>query len=138
MADEVRKLAENSSKSAIDISDIVKNVEKESHQTIQAMQQGMTMLQDGGRVINTALESMDTISQGIVTISDSVDNLSVKAEGLSNNGQDVMADIENVSVASKESQQSTQLVNKSLSETVEALDRLVNSTTDLQEAVNNL
>ncbi|WP_163338634.1 PAS domain-containing protein [Desulfopila sp. IMCC35008] len=138
VADEVRKLAENSSRSAIDISDIVKNVEKESQFTIQAMQQGMSMLQDGGRVINTALESMDTISEGIVTISDSVDNLSVKAEGLSNNGIEVMGDIENVSVASKESQQSTQVVNKTLSETVEALDRLVNSTTDLQEAVNNL
>jgi methyl-accepting chemotaxis protein len=138
VADEVRKLAENSSKSAIDISDIVKNVEKGSHHTIQAMQQGMSMLQDGGSVINTALESMDTISQGIVTISDSVDNLSVKAEGLSSNGQDVMGDIETVSAASKSSQQSTQVVNKTLSETVEALDRLVNSTTDLQKAVNNL
>jgi hypothetical protein len=49
-----------------------------------------------------------------------------------------MGDIETVSAASKESQQSTQIVNKSLSETVEALDRLVNSTIDLQDAVNNL
>ena len=138
VADEVRKLAENSSRSAIDISQIVKNVEKESHQTIQAMQQGMAMLQDGGRVINTALESMDTISQGIVTISDSVDNLSVKAEGLSRGGQDVMGEIETVSASSRESQQSIRLVNTTLSGTVEALDRLVNSTTELQEAVNNL
>ena len=138
VADEVRKLAETSSRSAIDISQIVKNVDKESHQTIQAMLQGMAMLQDGGRVINTALESMDTISQGIVTISDSVDNLSVKAEGLSRGGQDVMGEIETVSASSRESQQSIRLVNTTLSGTVEALDRLVNSTTELQEAVNNL
>ena len=44
VADEVRKLAEKSAKSAVDISNIVKNVESESRHTITAMQQGMNTL----------------------------------------------------------------------------------------------
>ena len=138
VADEVRKLAENSSKSAIDISDIVKQVEKDSLQTINAMQSGMTMLDDGGKVINTALISMETISTGIGTISLSVDNLSQKSKDLCISGQSVMDEIENVTISSKENQQSIGVVNKSLTETVNALDRLVSSNKNLQEAVQNL
>ncbi|KJS03145.1 MAG: chemotaxis protein [Desulfobulbaceae bacterium BRH_c16a] len=138
VADEVRKLAENSSKSAIDISDIVKKVEKDSLQTITAMQNGMVMLDEGGRVINTALDSMETISKGIGTISLAVNNLSQQSKNLCSSGQTVMAEIENVAISSKENQQSTGMVNRSLSETVGALDRLVSSNKNLQEAVRNL
>ena len=138
VADEVRKLAENSSRSAIDISDIVKQVEKDSLQTINAMQSGMTMLQDGGKVINTALDSMDTISKGITTISGSVGNLSSQADSLCSSGNNVMKEIEAVASSSKENQQSTGVVNRALSDTVSALDRLVSSNKDLQEAVQNL
>ncbi|MCB2217008.1 PAS domain-containing protein [Desulfofustis glycolicus] len=138
VADEVRKLAENSSKSAIDISTIVKNVEKESHQTISAMKDGMNMLTDGGRVINTALESMETISKGISSISASVDRVSSQAEGLNADGTKVMEKIETVASSSKKNQQSTTAVNQSLSETVAALTQLMSSSKELQEAVNNM
>jgi methyl-accepting chemotaxis protein len=138
VADEVRKLAENSSKSAIDISDIVKQVEKDSMQTIQAMQSGMTMLSEGGKVINTALVSMDTISEGIKTISTSVDNLSLKSQSLCSSGEHVMEEIQNVAISSKENQKSTSMVNRSLSESVDALDRLVGSSENLQKAIQNL
>jgi methyl-accepting chemotaxis protein len=134
----VRKLAENSSKSAIDISGIVKKVEKDSLQTINAMQSGMTMLDEGGKVINTALDSMETISQGIETISRAVDDLSRQSKNLCSSGLNVMAEIENVAISSKENQQSTGVVNKSLTETVGALDRLVKSNKNLQGAVHNL
>ena len=138
VADEVRKLAENSSKSAIDISNIVKNVEKDSNHTINAMQEGMNMLGEGGRVINTALESMETISKGIVTISDSVDKVSGTAEALSDSGSKVMEKIETVANSSKKNQESTAVVNQSLTDTVAALTQLTASNKELQKAVNNL
>ena len=138
VADEVRKLAENSSKSAIDISDIVKQVEKDSLQTINAMQSGMTMLGDGGKVINTALDSMETISKGIIVISGAVSNLSRKSKELCAGGQNVMTEIESVVISAKENQQSIAVVNQSLTETVNALDRLVHSNKNLQNAVQNL
>ncbi|MFT5726579.1 MAG: methyl-accepting chemotaxis protein [Desulforhopalus sp.] len=138
VADEVRKLAENSSKSAIDISTIVKQVEKDSMHTINAMQSGMTMLSDGGKVINTALVSMDTISEGIKTISTSVDNLSLKSKSLCTSGENVMEEIQDVAVSSKENQKSTSVVNTSLSESIDALDRLVRSSENLEEAIQNL
>jgi archaellum component FlaC len=81
---------------------------------------------------------METISKGIGTISRSVDNLSLKSKDLCASGQNVMTEIENVTVSSKENQQSIGLVNQSLTETVSALDRLVSSNKNLQDAVQNL
>jgi methyl-accepting chemotaxis protein len=138
VADEVRKLAENSSKSAVDISRIVKNVENESRQTISAMQSGMNMLKDGGRVINTALDAMEKISEGIVRISGSVTDLSSRAETLNTEGNDVLGQIETVAGSSKENQTSTVTVNHSIEDTTTALSRLVDSSRELQDAIQNL
>ena len=138
VADEVRKLAENSSRSAVDISHIVKMVEKDSQQTIAAMQDGMRMLDDGSRVINTALNAMEEISGGIMTISTSVDDVSGRAATLADQGQKVMQQIHTVVKSSGENQQTTETVQSSVGDTVKALDRLMASSSSLQSAVNNM
>jgi methyl-accepting chemotaxis protein len=137
VADEVRKLAENSSKSAVDISNIVKRVETESKDTIAAMKDGMKMLNEGGEVINTALEAMDQISSEIGHISGSVDKLSTNAGQLREKGQDVTQQIEKVAVASKENSESSHRVKSTINDTVRVLDKLMSSSTSLEEAISN-
>jgi len=138
VADEVRKLAENSSRSAVDISNIVKMVESDSRQTIAAMQDGMHMLDDGSKVINTALSAMEEISSGIMTISTSVDDVRGRAATLADQGHTVMEQIQTVVKTSGENQKTTETVQGSVGDTVQALDRLMASSSSLQEAVNNM
>ncbi|BBO81975.1 hypothetical protein DSCO28_25410 [Desulfosarcina ovata subsp. sediminis] len=137
VADEVRKLAENSSKSAVDISNIVKQVENESRDTISAMKDGMKMLKEGGDVINTALEAMDQISSEISNVADCAQNLKTNADGLSEKGRDVMKDIEKVAISSKTNTNSSHDVKSTISETVQVLSRLMDSSKALEEAVSN-
>jgi methyl-accepting chemotaxis protein len=138
VADEVRKLAENSSKSAVDISNIVKNVEKESRDTIDAMKEGMKMLTEGGEVIGTALEAIEQISMEIGNISNSVTKVSTNAEGLRSKGQNVMQQIEQVVASSQENSAASNQVKSSISDTSSVLDRLMNSSSSLSEAVGGL
>ncbi len=138
VADEVRKLAENSSRSAVDISNIVKMVENDSRQTIAAMQDGMRMLDDGSKVINTALRAMEEISSGIMTISSSIDDVSGRAATLADHGNKVMDRIQEVVKSSGENQQTTAVVQGSVGDTVKALDRLMASSGSLQAAVNDM
>lgn len=138
VADEIRKLAENSSKSAVDIANIVKKVETESKDTIVAMKDGMKMLGDGSEVIQTALEAMDKISSGIVTISTAVNELDKKADILSDNGQEVKAQIGSVSQSSRDNQASTEAVNFSIDGTIEALNKLASSSKELSTAVSGM
>jgi methyl-accepting chemotaxis protein len=138
VADEVRKLAEKSSKSAVDIANIVKKVESESKETIVAMKDGMKMLGDGSQVIKTALDSMEKISTGIVTISSSVDALDKKADILSENGQAVKVQLGSVVSSSRENKESTKAVNFSIDGTIEALNRLKASSTELNKAVSEM
>ncbi|WP_231716997.1 PAS domain-containing protein [Desulfosarcina ovata] len=136
VADEIRKLAENSSKSAVDISNIVKQVENESRDTISAMKDGMKMLKEGGDVINTALEAMDQISSEISNVADCAQNLKTNADGLSEKGRDVMKDIEKVAISSKTNTDSSHDVKSTISETVQVLSRLMDSSKALEEAVS--
>ncbi len=138
VADEVRKLAENSSRSAVDISNIVKMVENDSRQTITAMQDGMRMLDDGSKVINTALNAMEEISGGIMTISTSIDDVSGRAATLADHGQKVMEQIQTVVKSAGDNRQTTETVQGSVADTVKALDRLMASSSSLQAAVNNM
>ena len=138
VADEVRKLAEKSSKSAVDIANIVKKVESESKETIVAMKDGMKMLGDGSEVIKTALDSMEKISTGIVTISNSVDALDKKADILSKNGQAVKVQLGSVVSSSHENKESTKAVNFSIDGTIEALNRLKASSAELNKAVSEM
>jgi methyl-accepting chemotaxis protein len=138
VADEVRKLAENSSRSAVDISNIVKMVENDSRQTITAMQEGMRMLDDGSKVINTALSSMEEISTGILTISASIDDVSNRAGSLADHGHKVMEQIQTVVKSSGDNRQTTETVQLSVDDTVKALDRLMASSSSLQATVNNM
>jgi len=138
VGDEIRKLAEKSSKSAIDIANIVKKVEDESRETIVSMKDGMSKLNEGSQVINTALDAMEKISTGIITISDSVDELNNRSKELANDGQEVKQQLANVVKSSQENKDSTQLVNTSISGTVAALQQLADSSKSLEEAIKGM
>ncbi|MGL1931912.1 MAG: PAS domain-containing protein [Desulfotalea sp.] len=138
VADEVRKLAENSSKSAIDISKIVKVVEKDSQKTMDAMEEGMKKLNEGGTVINTALTSMETISGSIIDVSQRVGEVSSKAEALSTQGGKVAKQIESVSFSSVDNQKSVKKIENVVVDTAKALDELVASSAYLQDAVSGM
>ncbi len=138
VADEIRKLAENSSKSAVDIANIVKKVEEESRGTIGVMKEGMKMLGDGSEVINTALESMDKISEGIVTISSSVQDLNHKTDTLNQNGQEVKERITSIVTSSQDNKKAAESVNFSIDGTVEALQKLQDSSHTLNKVIQDM
>ncbi len=74
------------------------------------MQVGKNMLDEGTGVINRALESLDEITSGITTISASVANLYEKAEGLVNEGEEVVRKLDVVVINSNENRAQTEAV----------------------------
>lgn len=138
IADEIKKLAENASTSAVDIANIVKKVEKKSQNTVSSMKDGMQMLGDGSEVIHTALEGMDKVSSTILSISGSVDELDKKAVILSTNGQEAKEQLNKVMKSSHENQASTREINFSIASTVKALNRLSSSGKKLSDTINGV
>ncbi|MCP4678499.1 MAG: PAS domain-containing protein [Deltaproteobacteria bacterium] len=138
VADEVRKLAEKSSKSAIDISNIVKSIERDSHSTISTMNGGVAMLDQGADVINNALSALDKISSAIGTISHSVDDLYQRADKIAIDGEEVKAHLDDVVESSDANKDTTGKVNIVIAEAVTALDTLSQSSYDLDAAVKRM
>ena len=96
------------------------------------------MLDDGSKVINTALSAMEEISSGIMTISSSIDDVSGRAATLADHGQKVMEQIQTVVKSAGDNRRTTETVQGSVADTVNALDRLMASSSSLQAAVNNM
>ena len=138
VAEEVRKLAENSSRSAIDISKIVKAIENDSRETTSSVKDGVRMLDQGSEVINNALRALEMISDSTTTIAGSVDNLRQKSDLLAKDGQQVMAQIDHVVNASREQKETARKVTERVFDTMQALDGLNESSSDLQQAVRQL
>ncbi len=102
------------------------------------MKNGITMLNDGAEVINSALGSLDMISNGIGTISESIENLSSKSELLAQDGQAVKNQIVNIVSSSNENMSTTDKISDVVGHTVQALDSLNTSSEDLQSAIEKL
>ena len=102
------------------------------------MKDGMKMLGDGSEVINSALESMDKISEGIVTISGSVKDLNVKTDSLNENGLEVKDRISSVVSSSEANKKAAQSVNFSIDGTVEALQKLQKSSQTLNKVIKEM
>ena len=102
------------------------------------MKDGMSKLNEGSQVINTALDAMEKISTGIITISDSVDELNNRSKELANDGQEVKQQLANVVESSQANKDSTQLVNTSITGTVTALQQLADSSKSLEEAIKGM
>jgi len=124
VADEVRKLAEKSSKSAIDIANIVKTIEAESKETVSSMKDSTKMLKDGATVINNALDALSKISKETEAITVSVDNLNTKVKIVTNSGEFVLNQVEEVVASSNENKTLTETVNISLNDVLQALDKI--------------
>lgn len=78
VADEVRKLAERSSKAVNEIAELIASVQKGSAETVQAMEKGTTevesgvkLAKDAGGALSEILESVDAVSQHMTSVSNS-------------------------------------------------------------------
>ena len=138
VADEIRKLAEKSATSAVDIARIVRAVDKGSQLTMETMKESTIKLNTGSTVISHALDAMEKISNGIVSISDSVDELTTKSGQIHDNGRGVMSHIQNVANSTRENQASTGKAGAAIDETIEALNKLAISSKELQGAINQI
>jgi len=102
------------------------------------MQVGKNMLDEGTGVINRALESLDEITSGITTISASVANLYEKAEGLVNEGEEVVQKLDVVVINSNENRAQTEAVGNKAKETGDSMESLSAASEKLLVAVKKL
>src|SRR5699024_1735148 len=85
VADEERKLAEESSHSVTDITDIVVNIQRESSDVVASLQQSYQDVADGSQQMMKTGEMFETISGSVSNMVANIQTISANIEDISQN-----------------------------------------------------
>lgn len=131
VADEVRKLAEQSHGAASRIADLISEIQLEIDKTVLAMNKGTKETQLGTEVITNAEEKFDAISQLVNEVSGQVRDIKVQIESMAQNSETIVCEVRDVEIASKNMAARTQEISATIEEQSAAAEELASSSKSL-------
>ena len=129
VADEVRKLAERSSKSTKEIGKIISDIQKETREVVKTMNDGSTQVVEIIELSKNSKNSLSQILNNIGKVVQLVNQIAAANEQQSSTSKQVSANVENISNIIQESAQA-------VSQIAEASNDLTRLAINLQELLN--
>ncbi len=103
VADEVRKLAERTTKATKEIGDMIRQIQQDTRGAVDSMQEGTQKVSGGVELVNKTGEALTRIVQMVSESADMIRQIAVASEEQSVATQQIANDIENVAKVTKES-----------------------------------
>lgn len=129
VADEVRKLAERTTKATKEIAVMIKQIQKDTSKAVDSMQKGTTEVERGKISAQNARESLKEIISGADKVVDIVSQVAAASEEQSATSEQISKNIESIGNVTQESASGIQQI----AHAAEDLNKLTN---DLQELVS--
>lgn len=143
VADEVRKLAEQSSNAASEISSLIDSIQKETESAVKAMEAGVTQVNEGTKAVDNAGRSFAEISDmvmGVDTSSKTMADIVVKLAAGTENIRESITKINDMSRKVSDEAQTvsaaTEEQTASMHEIADASRKLVTQAQDLQNVIS--
>ena len=102
VADEVRKLAERTTKATKEIGDMIRQIQQDTKGAVQSMQEGTNKVTGGVTLVNKMGDALATIVQRVNETAEMIRQIAVASEEQSVATQHIAGDVENVARVSKE------------------------------------
>ncbi len=102
VADEVRKLAERTTKATKEIGDMIRQIQQDTRGAVDSMQQGTQKVTAGVDLVNKTGEALSQIVRMVSESADMIRQIAVASEEQSVATQQIASDIENVAKVTKE------------------------------------
>lgn len=138
VAEEVRKLSVNTAEAAENISNMIKNVIRDTDEAISSMKTGTATVGDSINTVTAASRALESIAKSIENISghigEAVEDVR-NAKEKSNNVMDAMADVMNTC---EESLNTSQEVSASTEEQTSTMEEIASASRTLAELAQNL
>jgi methyl-accepting chemotaxis protein len=138
VAEEVRKLAEESQESAKKIAKLIGSIQTETTQAVSAMEAGNKEVQTGSEVVVSAGQSFTNIVQGVNEVSQQVHEISDTMQLLADGGQKIVALIGKVETVTKTTVSQTQMVAASTQEQSASTEEIAASSQGLAKMAEKL
>lgn len=103
VADEVRKLAERTSKATQEIASMIKHIQKDTEEAVTSMHQGTKEVEQGKLLAQKAGESLKEIIKGAEQVADIVNQVAAASEEQSKASEQITQNIDTISNVTKQS-----------------------------------
>lgn len=124
VADEVRKLAEQSKESAIQITNLIQHIQQGTGQVIESMERGTEEVKTGVSLIEDAGVSFGRILSSIQHVTSQIQEISAASEQLSASVQEVTASVEDVAETAKHASEISQSIAASTEEQLASMEEI--------------
>jgi methyl-accepting chemotaxis protein len=138
VADEVRKLAEQSQKAAEQIATIIEEIQAETGRVVEVVSVGAERTSDGAATVDQARESFNRIGEAVQGITQRFTEIAESISEVAVSANKVRSDISEVSAVAEENSSSTQQVSASTQETTAATTEIAGSARELAVTAGEL
>lgn len=141
VADEVRKLAEQSSNSAKEISQLISAIQSETSKVVHSMEEVTTEVDSGIGLVNHAGESLGHIEISINDVTAQIKEVSTAAQRLSAGSQQIAQTMQLIASVSEKTASGTQEISASTEEqsaSIEEISTSASSLTDMAEELKDM
>lgn len=133
VADEVRKLAEQSSQSAQQIAELIANVQVNTQLAVEAMEKGTTEVSISIEGIAKAGHAFSTIQQSVDHVARRIQEVTASTEGMAAGSVQVVESIEMIRNIATTSAQRTEDISASSEEQLASMEEIASATEQLTE-----
>ncbi len=127
VADEVRKLAERTTKATKEIAEMIKKIQVETGEVVDAIDEGTAEVQNGKKMADEASVALGQIITGARDVVDMITQVASASEEQSTAAEQISKNIEAISTVSQQSAMGTQQIARAADD----LNRLTSSLQDL-------
>jgi len=101
VADEVRRLAERTTKATKEISDMIKSIQNETGRAVEAMGEGTFKVENGVKLAHEAGDALKQIVRGVESVTDMINHIATSAEEQSATTDEITQNMDSIAEVAK-------------------------------------
>lgn len=138
VADEVRKLAEQSGQSTEQISTIIRDIQEETDLAAKVMEKGFGEVNHAVDAVNNAGDSFAAIFREIEQVTRQIQDVSLAAQQMAGGAEQIAHSIDNMAAIAEETASSTQEISAAAQEQTASMEAVAESAQNLAKLGENL
>jgi methyl-accepting chemotaxis protein len=138
VAEEVRKLSEQSNMAAMQISQLIGDIQNEADKAIVVMKEGTQEVKNGTDVVNSAGKAFEQISRAVKQVSMQVSSVSEAVEQISSSSHQIVTSVYEIEKISSDAAERTQTVTAATEEQSASMQEIAASSQNLSKLAEDL